>query len=315
MKMSIPYDVAISYVAEDALTARHLIERLHKRLNARVFDPATFPATTGELPPTILQHDVRVVLVLHQRLWGQTPSTRLDLETITRRVASEGSEFLVVVQLEPDADVPACLLKRGTTRLRLSEDGEHEVDGIAAAVRRAGGRMEQTHPDSQHTDVSETGTPYASPQSATKAALAAQRETDAVIAEIEARIKAIPIVSRETTLRVRRSPDRCVVQAGDIGLSVSWLRPAAVIPEGTLLVIEWAGTITMPGEGVEPRFRAIAVSEDELHLEAAAPASWNGPAGWNWWSDGAPMRKYTSRDLGALCVHRLLQRVEDAAAK
>jgi len=313
--MSNPYDVAISFVAEDALTARHLTERLHKRLNARIFDPTTFGATTGELPPTILQHDVRIVIVLHQRLWGQTPSTRLDLETIERRVASEGSEFLVVVTLEPHADVPACLLERGATRLSLSLDGEHELASIAAAIRRAGGRMEPAQPDSRHTDAIDTSAPFELPQSAAKAALAAQRETDVVIAEIEARIKAIRTASPETTLRVRRSPDRCVVQAGDIGLSVSWLRPAAVIPEGTLLVIEWAGTITMPGEGVEPRFRAIAVSEDALHLEAAAPPAWNGPAGWNWWSDGAPMRKYTSRDLGALCVHRLLQRVEDAAAK
>jgi hypothetical protein len=318
MTVHYPYDAAISCVAEDALTARYLIERLRERLGAPIFESPLVSAEHaaddgGELPAAVVL-GARVIIVLHQRLWGDTPSTRLDRCAIEQRVAREGCGFLVVVTLEHEAELPPCLA-HGVARVRLSADGEREVDVIAEAIRRAGGTPGNAPShgaaDDEHEAMHEAM--HEAPHSAAKEAQAAQREWNAVIGEIEAHIKAVPTVSPDIACRVRRAPDRCVVQAGDIGLSISWLPPGAANAEGTLLVLEWTGTITMPGEPVDPRRRATVVSEHVLHLEAA-PGPWRngGPSLWNWWSDGAPMRKYSSRDLAALCVRQLVQRLETA---
>jgi hypothetical protein len=314
MNTSFPYDAALSFVAEDALTARHLIDRLRDRLAAPTFEPATVHPESigddgGEIPPVVLNGS-RVIIVLHQRLWGETPSTRQDRHAIERRAAQEGSGFLVVLTLEPDAIVPPCLAK-GATCVRLSDDDARDVDAIAAAVRRAGGSMRPPSP-AAGVNGDGDGQPYEAPHSAAKEALAAQREMNAVITEIETRIKAVPEPSADVKFRVRRSPDRCVVQVGDVGLSVSWLHGGTNITEGTLLVLEWNGTVTLPGERAEPNRRATVVGEHALHLEAAPSVVRGGPTAWNWWSDGAPLRKYSSRDLAALCVRQLVRRVEMA---
>jgi hypothetical protein len=100
-----------------------------------------------------------------------------------------------------------------------------------------------------------------------------------------------------------RSPDRCIVQAGQVGFSLSWLRSGAAVADASLLVIEWEGTISFPGDSRRTTARATAVRELQLHADAT------GPAEWHWCADGQDGRTYTSLDLAAQCVALLMRRL------
>lgn len=305
MRPSFQYDVALSYVAEDALTARKLMQRLQPRLRAPIFDPIEDRDGDGDGGTRALDALARVVVVLHQRLWGETPTTQRDRAAIQHRIARQGADFLVVLPLERGMEPPDWMAG-ARARTPLSCDGASEVEIILAAVRLAGGATHPAEGDAAPGAPAPTnlvGVPDAA-QSPFKIATAAQREVAVVMAEIQERIDALRARFPDLPVEVRRTPERCVVQARDVGLSVSWLRPSAtLVGDGTLLLIEWDGVVTFPGAPAHRR-GATALREDMYHLEAVA---W--PA-WNWSADDAPMRKYTSSDLASLCVRLVARRLE-----
>lgn len=315
MPTSFTYDVAISYVAEDSLTARQLIRRLQPRLHAQIFDSAAVQEHDAHIVPDVLSSDSRIVVVLRQRLWGETLSTQRDLSAIRERLARDGDGFLVVVALEScGSGIPDEWITGSATPVPLSGDGAGEVDAIIAAVQRAGGG---TLPVSLGDERSTAASPATglgeedlrrrgAALSAFKIAGATQRELSALIGAIEQGACEIRAAFRDVKVEVRRAPDRCVLQAGDVGLSVSWLHRPVTSGEGALLVIEWEGTVTFPGERARRGCHASVAREQLLHLETVA---W--PA-WNWSADDAPMRKYSSADLASSCVQLIIQRLRYA---
>jgi hypothetical protein len=127
--------------------------------------------------------------------------------------------------------------------------------------------------------------------------------------EIARRAAEVRTFLPEVDLRMRRTPDRCVVQAGPVGLSVSWLPVRSDTPaRGILLVIEWDGTVTLHGETQSPARQATPVHEHVLHLAAGSAPDWR------WCGEDESMRAYSSSDLAAQCVHLLLQRLRAPAA-
>jgi hypothetical protein len=277
------------------------MQRLRARLDTPIFDAAERDEADAHDVPPALRSDARVVVVLHQRLWGETAATRRDRVIIERRVAQQGNGFLVFVSLEPRIELPSWVAAaHGCTA--LSPDGVAEVEAITAAVERSGGVTRAAHASSMFG--LETGTEMRErqeeDQSSFKMANLAQREVTALLDQIEKGVEELKARFPDREIAARRTPERCLIQAGDVALSVSWLRPA---PQengyGTLLVIEWAGTVTFPGEPLHPRHRATVVREHALHLETVA---W--PA-WNWSADEMPLRKYTSSDLASLCLRQI----------
>ena len=310
MPTSFTYDVAISYVAEDSLTAKHLMKRLQPRLQASIFDAATVQEHDAHIAADTLCSDARIVVVLHQRLWGETPSTQRDLSAIQQRISDDGAGFLVVVALEP-SDKPLEWLTGTPVETPLSGDGVADVDAIAAAVEREGGHTLPAVPDDGDLvvgalpdidDLDDDMGGRGALLSSFKIANAAQREVATLMSGIEKGTDEIRASYPDLKVEVRRAPDRCVLQAGDVGLSISWLHRPVTSGEGALLVMEWDGTVTFPGEAAR-RGRASVAHEQVLHLETVA---W--PA-WNWSADDAPMRKYTSADLASLCIQLIIQRL------
>lgn len=309
MPTSFLYDVALSYVSEDSLTARHLMKRLQPRLSAQIFDSSTAEEHDTRAVPDVLGSSARVVVVLHQRLWGETSSTQRDLDVIRQRLALNGAGFLVVVALEP-CDGELGWVDGTPVRTSLSDDGACEVDAIMAAVERAGGRTIPAslndgepagglHFEALDDDMAGRGALLSS----FKIANAAQKEVAALMSAIEKDAGEIRASFPDLKVEVRRAPDRCVVQAGDVGLSTSWLHRSSSGDDGALLIIEWDGTVTFPGEQARRGCHASVAREHVLHLETVA---W--PA-WNWSAADTPMRKYTSVDLASLCVQLIMRRL------
>ena len=319
MPTSFPYDVAISYVAEDSLTARELIRRLQPRLRAPIFDSTAVQQLDARCVPVTLAADSRIVVVLHQRLWGETLSTQRDLSAIRERLdrqeGGEGDAFLLLVALEPLAGTKEWMTGAAIPT-PLTTDCAGAVDAIVNAVERAGGRVmplaigndeSALASDPRVLDLDDAGTAgRGASLSSFKIATAAQREVAALMGGVEKGADEIRAAFRDLEVEVRRAPDRCVLQAGGVGLSLSWLHRPVTSDEGALLMMEWDGTVTFPGERARRGCHASVASEQLLHLETIA---W--PA-WNWTADAAPMRKYTSADLASLCVQLIIQRLRYA---
>ena len=313
MKQRYLYDAAISYVGYDALTARRLADRLQPRLSLPVFagwEHRDDIGSDGEsAAEKAIGSQARVVIVLHQRLWGETPSTRVERGAIERRLAARGTGFLVVVPLEPSGNAPEWLPESAKVAIPPRAGVDEIVQAIAEAIEREGGATRQAtevelagRAERDHKDVQDRATVLRS----AKAHSAAARELTALIGEIEEQVAALRTARPGLTLTVRRLPDRCLVQAGPVGLSVSWLRSRAnTVADGTLLVIEWNGTMAVPGERPVASGATVA-REHALHFDAAGAA-------WRWRCDDAAMREYTSADLAAQCV-QLLERRLDAAS-
>jgi hypothetical protein len=312
--MSAPFlfDVAISHVGYDVLTARRLVDRLSPLLRLPVFFAGerldeSADGEHVEAVARVLEHQARVLVVLHQQLWGDTPATRADRRAIERRMAEHGTDFLVVIPLDPGAEQPAWMT-HATLRENVSPDGiDGAVAAITAAVRRAGGVLRDETADeaagrAERRELLEQA--HDAALSSNKAALAVRREVDAVLDEIARRTSEIRVLLPDADLRLRRTPDRCIVQAGRFGLSLSWLPLRSDSPaKGALLVIEWDGTATLHGEPQSPTRRATPIREHVLHLAAGSSPDWR------WCSEDESMRAYASEDLAAQCVHLLMQRL------
>lgn len=157
--------------------------------------------------------------------------------------------------------------------------------------------------------VTVSGEAQATPLQSFKAVAAARREVSALMGSIERRALAIVKDSPGVELVVRRTPERCVVQAGRVGLSVSWLQPQPnTIAESALLVMEWDGVVTMHGEAPPLVRRATLLRERGLQLDTAGVDCL-------WRSEDTPTRALTSEELALSCIQLLMRRVEEPAAQ
>jgi hypothetical protein len=317
MKASYSYDAAISAVGYDAATAQRLADRLRPRLGLPVFSTCEHHAAVGgdgrtRLAERVLRTEARVVVVLHQRLWGATASTQLEQDVLAHRAAHEGTEFLHVIALEA-SERPAWM--SAATRAR-DENGAGKdstldamVEAIIAAVVRAGGTARADTPAdvearaAREADLDrERGFFLRSPGGTS----ASTREFATLVDEIERELsERCPPRLPQTY----RAPDRLIVQLGGAGLSVSRMRSSTgVVAEASLLVIEWDGTITQPGSSRARGERATPLREHVLRANAAKATTWL------WCDADGSQRAYTSRDLAAQCVHLLLRQVDQSPA-
>src|SRR5262245_35302759 len=91
MKRAFKYDVAVSAADFDALTVAELKRRLEQRLSKAVFtvpraqDGPRAAAATAAIQKA-LEKESRVLVVLHQRLWGTTPSGEVEVAAVKARI-------------------------------------------------------------------------------------------------------------------------------------------------------------------------------------------------------------------------------------
>jgi hypothetical protein len=311
-RLAYRFEVAISAVEYDAATAERIAERLEDRFPLAVLrgwqERDAGGSDDSHAVAHALAHDARVVVVLHQRLWGTTAPTHADAVVLARRAAGEGTGFLHVVALEE-----AQPLDWMPGREEWSDFDERGIDGVVERVIEvvaAGGGSARAVPagerDARAEREARTHDERDTFLRSAKALGGSKREFDAVIAEIERRLSEVAEVTPEFAFEVWRTPDRCIAQVGDAGLSLSWMHSRSnQVADATLLVMEWEGVVTRPGSSRNDRRRASVLREQSLRLEASSPTSWR----WRTGSSGG--RSYSSTDLAAQYVALLLQRSGD----
>jgi hypothetical protein len=305
-KVAFRYDVAISATSFDACTALQLAQRLRVRFPTSVFNvsehrDAAADALTDGFVASALSMDARLVVVLHQRLWGTAGATATEATLLEHRAREKGASFLRMIALEPAPH--ASWMPAKDRWLALTPAGiEPLVDTIVADVIRLGGEPRDESP----VEVEERAQrAVASDREretflrSAKGVTGAKREFEALVDDI---CRQVSTVATDTP-ELHRTPDRCIVQAGRAGLSLSWIRArSSAVADSRLVIIEWDGTITPPGAARRDGVVATPVREQELQLDATSPTSWR------WRTPAQDGVSYTSSGLAAQCVELLRHR-------
>jgi len=125
------------------------------------------------------------------------------------------------------------------------------------------------------------------------------REVRTLITHLDSCSARLIAVSPDAEVTVSKAPDRLILQAGDIGVSVSLFRSrAGMEASAEVLLSLWQGKITMPGSAPREGYRARQVSVQRFCLGVGEEATWL-------WSDDATPAAMTSEDLAAVCIQTM----------
>src|SRR6476620_3918578 len=123
-------EVAISSTEYDLAVARDLAERLIGRLSSGGKN-AVYIGATADVSPARTKDDntawakARIVVVLHDRLWGKTPATELAATALAARKTKANAKTIRVIRLD-DSPLPAVL--RGTDTRQITQGLETIVE-------------------------------------------------------------------------------------------------------------------------------------------------------------------------------------------
>lgn len=107
-------------------------------------------------------------------------------------------------------------------------------------------------------------------------------------------------------LDLRITPSRCIVQAGPVALTISWLRSTLdSVADGRLLIVAWRGTVGGGATRAFERAAPPASRRAESIWEETLIADATGDGDWHWHPEGDPSRRYDSRTLAQRCIEPL----------
>lgn len=301
------YDVAITAADFDALAVAELKRRLEQRLSKPVYAPpraGDTPRTDADLAAIqkAIEKESRVVVVLHQRLWGVTPVTAPEAAALQARIGKVKHKDVVVVPIDT-SPVPTWL-KATMVRSEGDPTSAAVIDAIMNAVDHAGGSPKRVTDAIIAAHVAED----ARRAQARTTFLTSQRALTLINRELDS-LSATVLKLCQSTLpegvaaEARRTPDRYTVQIGPVGLSFSWIRGRSnSIADGQLLVIEWSGTLG-DQQGVAAARTAMPAFEHVLQPHATSPEDWQ------WRRADLDLCCYTTRDLAEQCVASVVRRL------
>ena len=294
------HDVAISAVAYDRILVGELSARLTAHLRTRPVWAGGGDAPAGAADP-LSDDSSRLVLVLHQRLWGNDDATRQDAELLRER-ARRRPGSMVVVALD---ETPLPKWPSGVRSCSLCAAG---VDGVVAlvleAIAAAGGTVREVPAPAAVDDVPLSWNGPKAFLQQMRAGSALQHELDALSRELPPLLHAGEERVGTHLVEFAMRPNRLIARFDDVGVSFSWM-PARgdVVADGRLLVIEWGG-LRRADRGTEALKGATAVRERVYRPEAS------DAEGWQWRADEPNGRACTTANLagewlsGALMARR-----------
>jgi hypothetical protein len=306
---SFAFDVAVSSVEHDARLLRELERQLTLRLpSAPPLRPVWTTAATELLDaprPGVFGKTARVVVVLHQHLWGKDATTKDDADAIKRRITAKGPESVRVVLL--DQTTPPAWLRKSPSRALGAPD--QCVDWIVSAVADLGGVTRQAASDAvveipvaDQRSLQQRDSFLGSHRAITHLG----REFDRLAAEVTKRVATVNRDDVETPLEVNRVPNRCTVQLGPVALTLSWVRTRPdTVATGRLMIIEWEGHVGKAGSSGGPG--AVPLRETVLRADATRVEDWQ------WRSEDVAGYVYDSNELAAHCVDSLAYALQDRA--
>ena len=306
---SFAFDVAVSSVEHDARLLRELERQLTLRLpSVPPLRPVWTTAATELLDaprPGVFGKTARVVVVLHQHLWGKDATTKDDAEAIKRRITAKGAESVRVVLL--DRTTPPTWLRKSPSRALGAPD--QCADWIVSAVADLGGVTRQTASDAvveipvaDQRSLQQRDSFLGSHRAITHLG----REFDRLAAEVTKRVATVNRDDVETPLEVHRVPNRCTVQLGPVALTLSWVRTRPdTVATGRLMIIEWEGHVGKAASSGGPG--AVPLRETVLRADATRVEDWQ------WRSEDVAGYVYDSNELAAHCVDSLAYALQDRA--
>lgn len=314
MKSAFKYDVAITAADFDALAVAELKRRLEPRLTKAVYAAPrpsdrlrTTPAVT--LQRKSIEKDARVIVVLHQRLWGNTASSAAEVAAVRARVGKAKRKDVLVVPIDT-SPVPSWL--KGTiVRTSGAPTGGAVIDAIMEAVRASGGtpkRVTDAIVAAREAEDDQRAKARQSFLSSQRALTLINRELDSLSATVLKLCETPGTLPSGVAAEVKRTPDRYTVQIGPVGLSFSWIRGRSnSIADGQLLVIEWSGQLGDQRAAAVPQ-TAMPAFEHVLQPHATSPEDWQ------WRRTDLDLCCYTTRDLAEQCVASVVRRLPTPTA-
>jgi len=306
------FEVALSSVEYDARLARELERQVTLRLPSVPPSRPVWTDTASELldapRSAAFSRTARVVVVLHQHMWGKDETTKGDAAAIKRRITTKGPESVRVVLLDRAA-VPVWLRKAPSQAL-----GERELERCAGwiveAVAERGGPTRQAPTDTAVGRRDPLDERVAQQRDAFlgshRAITHLGREFDRLAGEVTRRVATVSRDDVATPLEVHRVPGRCTVQLGPVALTLSWVRTRPdSVATGRLLIIEWEGHVGRANSGGGPG--AVPLRETVLRADATRVDDWQ------WRSDDLAGYAYDSHELAAHCVDSLAYALQDRA--
>jgi hypothetical protein len=314
-------EVAISSTEYDLAIATDVAQRLTTRLSAGGKSAVTIGATSDAAiaktkDDSAVWSKARIVVVLHERLWGKTPATALAALALTERKAKSNAKTIRVVRLD-DSPLPPCL--RGADARQISQGLDTITEWVAAAVSSAGGSLKKARVSGKAVAASDALNRRAADAAtflgSSRAVAVCAREFERLADGIAKRAATIGDKAG-TKAEVQRMPDRCIVQLGPVALSVSWIRERVdTVATGRLMIAEWNGTVVRaaqrPPESVT---HSVVQGPATLVRENILRADATGEPDWIWRREATADLGYASRDLAAKCVDSLLLSLQETAA-
>ena len=311
-------EVAISSTEYDLAIAKGLAERLTTRLSASGKQAIQIGAT-ADVAASKAKDDsamwakARIVVVLHDRLWGKTPATALAEAALIARKAKSTAKTIRVVRLD-ETPLQACL--RGADARQLGQGLDTVADWIAAAVGSAGGSLKKARVSAKTAALNDAGNRRAQDAAtflgSSRAVAVCAREFERLADGIAKRAATIG-EKAGTKAEVQRMPDRCIVQLGPVALSVSWVRERVdTVATGRLMIAEWNGTVVRAAQrGPDNVSQSVATGPAKLMRENILRADATGEPDWLWRREPTDDLGYASRDLAAHCVDSLLLTLQE----
>jgi hypothetical protein len=316
-------EVAISSTEYDLALAKDLAERLLGRLSSGG-KSAVYLGATADASPARAKDDVnawsksRIVVVLHDRLWGKTPATSAAAETLAARKKTS-PKSIKVVRLD-DTPLPSSL--RGADAKPINQGLVPLLEWITTSLAAAGGPVKKAKAPAKSkaaavpviSELDKRAEIAATFLGSSRAQAICAREFER-LADSIAKRAASAAEKAGTKAEVQRMPDRCLVQLGPVALSVSWVRERVdTAATGRLMIAEWQGTVVrtprpadMAPVAPAPIVPARLVRENILRADAT------GEPDWIWRREPVADVGYATRDLAAHAVDSLMLSLQERA--
>jgi hypothetical protein len=313
MPRAFKYDVAITAAEFDGLAVAEIKRRLEQRLTKAVFaaprvsDQPRTAALTAAVRKSI-EKESRVVVVLFQRLWGNSASTANESAALKTRIGNVKRKDVVIIPIDT-SPIPTWL-KGTVVRSAGAPASNAVIDAIVDAVTTAGGspkRMTDALIAARTADDDQRARARTAFLTSQRALTLINRELDSLSAAVHKLCDTPGTLPAGFAAETRRTPDRYTVQIGPVGLSFSWIRGRSnAIADGQLLVIEWSGQLG-DQQPVPEAQAAMPAFEHVLQPQATSPEDWQ------WRRADLDLCCYTTRDLAEQCVVSVARRLPAAA--
>jgi hypothetical protein len=314
-------EVAISSTEFDLAIARDLAERLIGRLSSGGKN-AVYLGASADASPTRAKDDAtawakaRIVVVLHDRLWGKTPVTSAAAASLAARKKTS-PKSIKVIRLD---DSPVSSALRGAETKQIGQGLDTIVEWLATGISSAGGSIRKTKTPAKQAaavDVTNKRNEVAASFLGSSRAVAVCAREFERLADTIAKRATSAAEKVGAKAEVQRMPDRCLVQLGPVALSVSWVRERVdTVATGRLMIAEWQGTVVRQPRPADMSATttttnhgpATLMSEKILRADATCEPDWL------WRREPTADLGYASRDLAAHCVESLMLTLQERAS-